>query len=527
MTAKHTYSKSYLDNLKFIFMNAVSDIQSSFPSLNAKVIDTVNSINRSLLRTPNIVPEPIVVAIAKKIGLTKGFKFIPEKPTLLSNYKTVANSACEALNTKGTFAVPAPVLKLAIARVKEWLGLADQNFKLLKPVSLQEALPSMNLTTSSGFPLYTKKSKVIEYVLADAKTAFEQVNYLRPGSIPGFLKLPCTIATRIQIRKSGIKIRLIYVYPAAVTLIEQTFVTPLLQHFMAIPKTRCPYAIGNNLSDLVLFYNNAQRHKYVLSLDFSRYDLTVPTELIVASFSIIKSMFALNHFQAQIFDFIGNYFISCPILGFIDEKPSLFYKKRGIPSGSSFTNVIGTIANLLIWSIYEIESGMHSDPSYIKTLGDDIIIATSRQYSLIEISAFIKEKFGMELNVEKSEFFNRGEKVYFLGAYFDGNGRYIDRELTYLQMSITPGTEFVPIEDEMYRLWSKLSSICYKHTDGYILFDEIWSKIEQHTGVGFYSDTFDDLYPPFSGPSQDPIIRLSEKSKKSWSFMRYYGSWIQ
>jgi hypothetical protein len=97
-------------------------------------------------------------------------------------------------------------------------------------------------------------------------SAFKQLGLVNN---PIWTKFPCTIAVRVQPRKSGFKIRLIYVYPGHITLLEQMFLAPLLIHFSSMPKSAYCYALGNNLRDLSFWYSNSQRHLRIISIDYS------------------------------------------------------------------------------------------------------------------------------------------------------------------------------------------------------------------------------------------------------------------
>jgi len=101
---------------------------------------------------------------------------------------------------------------------------------------------------------------------------------------------------------------------------------------------------------------------------------------------------------------------------------SMYQKHRGIPSGSPFTSVIGSICNLIILNYVWIKlTGVALREDRALILGDDSIVGTNSNVSLDAISQAARE-LGMEVSVSKSKVATRRDRVEFLGHEWE-NGR--------------------------------------------------------------------------------------------------------
>jgi len=87
-----------------------------------------------------------------------------------------------------------------------------------------------------------------------------------------------------------------------------------------------------------------------VTLDWSSFDSTIPVWLIHEAFDVIWSTYTFPSESIRkkfepVFKYIKNYFIHTPIML---SDGVVWQKSHGIPSGSSFTQLVGSIVNILV-----------------------------------------------------------------------------------------------------------------------------------------------------------------------------------
>jgi hypothetical protein len=214
---------------------------------------------------------------------------------------------------------------------------------------------------------------------------------------------PCLAYLRTQLAKRGNpKVRLVWGYPFEINLIEGSFADPYQEALLSrnapiLPRTKRWVAMA---------LDHVRRSGTPVGLDWSRFDSSVPRFLIRFAFGIIKKAYGTEY--EGVLDMIEHYFIFTPIM-MPDGK--VFIKRTGIPSGSRFTALIGSIVNWVL--IRAMTKGMARQ---LHTVGDDSLFAISasqRDISLMlnEWKAFAAA-LGMTINSDKTEI---GGDVKFLG----------------------------------------------------------------------------------------------------------------
>jgi hypothetical protein len=197
----------------------------------------------------------------------------------------------------------------------------------LFPISVEEAGSKMKSSTSACLPFFTKKGKAKTQLLEDFN---------------GYLKRkdPCLLFTRTS---ESSKTRNVWGYPFADTLFEMMFYYPLLQ-FQKVKTYRAalvsPDEVALRLTELILKARLTDRIIY--SIDFSAFDASVKFQYIIAAFEYIASCFAPS-FTTFIMGICKRFYTISII-----TPQAVYSGKHGVPSGSTFTNEVDSIIQLMI-----------------------------------------------------------------------------------------------------------------------------------------------------------------------------------
>lgn len=91
----------------------------------------------------------------------------------------------------------------------------------------------------------------------------------------------------------------------------------------------------------------------------------------------------------------------------------------GIPSGTYFTQIIGSIINMVLIYMLQHHYGFKNPTSYF--LGDDLIfVLPDDSLTLQQCSEFFAQ-FGLTINLDKSVITGRFDDIIFLGHNFYGS----------------------------------------------------------------------------------------------------------
>lgn len=301
----------------------------------------------------------------------------------------------EAYTESKNIQVNASAYELALEKVSTLVGTDS-----LRPVSLATALESLPGSSSAGYPYLKQRSKAAQFISLDAKTLKKNIEQ-RSKDLRVF---PCMSSSRRVIRKKpDNKPRLVWCYPGAVSNVEQTFALPL-SHFTSRFKQH-----GTSVQWLSQFkwftqLRCKQQRHIIISLDYAGFDSSVPAFIIRDAFGILSDLFDLSGKEYLVWQFIVNYFVHTPLMMY----GSVRQKHRGIPSGSCFTSIIGTICNMIISYYTSYLADFTIDQHTSKWLGDDSRINILEHYSgninhIKEEFEASASHFGMCIHPEKCD----------------------------------------------------------------------------------------------------------------------------
>lgn len=245
----------------------------------------------------------------------------------------------------------------------------------LKPIDVSNAILKLKNNTSSGLPSLEKKRLAKKTI----KEEFDaQLN----------MKYPCMLYTRTQ--ESG-KTRNVWGFPISDTLNEMRYYIPLLVHQRKLPY-RCalhePNYINEKISQLILRCNS-DKSMCLISIDFSAYDASVKSELQDLSFEYIKSCF--QDTERQSLDYIAHRFKTIPIW----TPDGIKEGEHGVPSGSTFTNEVDSIAQA---TIAVNKAGLNVDDFQVQ--GDDGVYLIKESMRSELYKHF--QSYGLSVNLDKS-----------------------------------------------------------------------------------------------------------------------------
>lgn len=278
-------------------------------------------------------------------------------------------------------------------------GPLDEVFKLLDiKGDKSPGLTAYGMTKLEAFPIAMRK--VVEF--AEDKR--------NPD--------PCLATTRTQEEKPG---RLVWAYPLMMTILEGVIARPLLDYFKANLNT--PMAFGMRSSYIGMQMRNAVAHNcHYVSMDASRFDSTIQAGVIKHAFNCLRTWFDLSDEVGfgwkvgDIFDIVEDYFIHTPIVMPSPEGPKLYTGKRhGVPSGSYFTQVVDSIANVAMIGTLDFLFKLGIRTSEIFVLGDDMLFFSKKKPNLDAYAQALSSRYFMVINSKKSESGSANGPIKFLG----------------------------------------------------------------------------------------------------------------
>uniref|UniRef100_A0AAU8MLX1 RNA-dependent RNA polymerase n=1 Tax=Allium deltapartitivirus 2 TaxID=3231923 RepID=A0AAU8MLX1_9VIRU len=222
-------------------------------------------------------------------------------------------------------------------------------------------------------------------------------------------------------------------------LLEGTAARPLLENFI-----RCKtfFHIGDDpvISVPRVLSEVSQNCKWLFALDWSAFDSSVSRFEINTAFKLLKERILFPNEETELtYEF-------CRLL-FIHKKLAapdghIYWIHKGIPSGSYYTSIIGSIINRLrveyLWRLK-----FNRGPKMCYTQGDDSLIGDDELF-LPEEMAQLVAPLGWTINPDKTEYSTSPEFVTFLGRTSRGGSNIRDlkrclRLLVYPEYPVNDG----------------------------------------------------------------------------------------
>jgi len=301
----------------------------------------------------------------------------------------------EAIEAYGGPKIPEP-------KDEAWNKTKQHTLKLFREFPNIKALSYKNFddvrwlsSSAAGYGYVGRKGDNNNYEKAKrtAVTIAERLDHERGyGSQAIEDSTPDVAFTRTQLSELKVKSKIRNVWGEAFhyVLLEGLFADPLIEAFKSIDSF---YFIGRNplLSVPTIIAELLANYDYVYMFDWSQFDASVQEWELRFAFECLENMLIFpSNIETQIWRFLTELFIYRKIAS---PKGVLYVKTHGIPSGSCFTNIIGSITNYV--RIQYMMLRLTNEFAKVYTHGDDSLAAVhSIQYIPLERFKTICEPLG-------------------------------------------------------------------------------------------------------------------------------------
>ncbi|XP_067001841.2 uncharacterized protein [Anabrus simplex] len=214
------------------------------------------------------------------------------------------------------------------------------------------------------------------------------------------------------------KVRVIWGYPATTAFQEACFAIPLNRE---CKKLIAPvrYDNENIRNELRNIYTHFEQEENFLSFEYENFEKIVPAWLIRIAFNILLKNLDLTKYAERgipdpdkllnAWKYAVYYFINTPIRLFNGER---YRKRRGIPNGSSFAELVGSVVNYIVTTYALLKSG--NEVKDMVVCGSSTLACTSSPVNVEEFVASVA-KCGLLVDGSKIKAGNDIKAMNFLG----------------------------------------------------------------------------------------------------------------
>uniref|UniRef100_A0A2V0RJ29 RdRp n=1 Tax=viral metagenome TaxID=1070528 RepID=A0A2V0RJ29_9ZZZZ len=284
---------------------------------------------------------------------------------------------------------------------------ASSDIGRLRPVSIETSAKRVRKDTQSGPPYFAKKGAVLSQTLDNLPEQYDRNWEMAPA---------------IRTQEQG-KTRLVKIFPFSDILIENSYFLPLFEYTRRQPGFSAmigPDAVDVSMTRLI---SEAVRlNQYCLSGDIDTFDDSCNASLQHNAFTELSQL--LQPAYRQGFSEVERRFLTKPLI----TPEGIWTGEHGIPSGSNFTNIIGS----------KINQQVCSHPAELSEfLGDDLGLVTARPEKIFERY----DNCGLTMNESKT--------------------MIKPSSFVYLQRYYHPDYVIDGIVHGIYPLWRALNRLCY------------------------------------------------------------------
>jgi ribosomal protein S8 len=321
---------------------------------------------------------------------------------------------------------------------------------LFRTKEISEAIEQATKSTSAGWP--TLKSKTSKEAQADVKIWTDR--FLSNPTVYSIFKNPCIIFIRFQpvvknLKDVEIKIRQVFGVPFRIVALENHFFGNVLSAYHDGNQRNPRPVSSSGLTNFEISQRIVSRLRNYIgskgclySMDYSKFDSTIPPFAIDTFFLIMEESIQLDEKQKKALNFLRFYTKFTPLTW----NSSLYILSRGIASGLLITNLFDSWWNLTLWYMareivsrngiksgniekymnQEYVNGTVDSRNDIAVCGDDVLIFTTPR----EVTAhrILCERYNMKIGINV-ELNDSSGLTFFLGRYWDKLSRPVQSEL--------------------------------------------------------------------------------------------------
>jgi hypothetical protein len=365
------------------------------------LMDNARAGSDEVIRTPllkNLAPEDILGKFTLEVFeknvklLNERLKEIEESQKLKFGPRSIQKPWSDRRDAfLASFNIERKELELTTSYLKMFAG-----HERLRPTGALSVYKAMKRTTSAGLPTMVHKSEILD----------GNVDY-NPETDTEFW--PTVLFTRTQ---EGGKTRDVLGYAMNLLLLEGKYFLPFFDIFKTHPMVSAlggPDTVDEAMTRLL---KSVKEDEYVLSEDFSTFDQTVGVDLQEVAFRIIQTWFQkADEVQLHLYN-IQSTFANVGVV----TPDGVYSGSHGIPSGSWFTNVVGSLVHA-----YAQSKIRDLDPLKCQVMGDDGVIVIPKSTTKLDVAESYKS-IGLSFNETKT--FESDDEAIYLQRYYSRDYEY-------------------------------------------------------------------------------------------------------
>lgn len=264
-------------------------------------------------------------------------------------------------------------------------------------MSLYDTLEHFEEKRARGWPwMLTVAGVPLCYLNEAEKITMDGLDLSHASAYPGTLNTRSSVAGFGQLANS----RVIYGTSLVTNLLGMQVFKPVSARLKGRP-TFCAWQ-SRAAVDLAVTGVMKRARGDILSIDFSKFDVSVPPEVIGFAFDALERWFHVGdrahvRFCREAFLRTGIFVPS--VQGDFDYFDGLD-REGGIPSGSILTNLIGSMVNFWVMTYVSHRLGLRVLDALLQ--GDDGVYTFDKRYSVSDLADVLLVELGMLLSVSKS-----------------------------------------------------------------------------------------------------------------------------
>lgn len=211
------------------------------------------------------------------------------------------------------------------------------------------------------------------------------------------------------------KTRLVWMAAIATTILGQSYSEPI-QGSLARKR---PFTWGLTSAERGAIISSMRgSHRYSIELDFSKFDACVPEFIIHDIFKLMAEKLDMTDVEEKCYWRYANDFVHSRI---VMPDGYIYQVHQGIPSGATFTSLVGSLINLLVsnYAWFRL-TGRTLSNEQLLVMGDDSLIMSDQLVDLLDVAKMAAE-LNFTVNPDKSgirdnrERYNASDSPYFVG----------------------------------------------------------------------------------------------------------------